>query len=58
VLGKRAVSPDTVLRLSRYFGLWERFWLNLQTWHDLELTKARLAGRLEREVSIHPPGAV
>ncbi len=50
VLGKRAITPDTALRLARYFGTSERFWLGLQTDYDLE--KARLAqgGRLEREV--------
>jgi antitoxin HigA-1 len=58
VLGKRAISPDTALRLSRYFGLSERFWLNLQTRYDLELAKDRLADRLEREVSIRVPVAV
>ena len=51
VLGKRSISPDTALRLSRHFGLSERFWLNLQTRYDLEVTKDRLADRLEREVS-------
>ena len=57
VLGKRAISPDTTLRLSRYFGLSERFWLNLQTRYDLELAKDRLADRLEREVSVYIPVA-
>jgi addiction module HigA family antidote len=52
VLGKRAISPDTALRLSRYFGLTERFWLNLQSRYDLEVEKDRLAGRLEREVEV------
>ena len=58
VLGKRSISPDTALRLSRYFGLSERFWLNLQTRYDLEVTKDQLADRLEMEVSIHVPVAV
>ena len=53
VLGKRSVSPDTALRLSRYFGLSERFWLNLQGRFDLETEKDRLADRLEREVRVH-----
>ena len=52
VLGKRAITPDTALRLSRYFGLSERFWLNLQTRYDLELAKDRLADRLEQEVRV------
>ncbi|HRV91049.1 MAG TPA: HigA family addiction module antitoxin [Anaerolineae bacterium] len=53
VHGKRGISPDTALRLSRYFGLSERFWLNLQTRYDLEMEKDRLAGRLEEEVRIY-----
>ncbi len=52
VLGKRAISPDTALRLSRYFALSEQFWLNLQARYDLETEKDKLAGRLEREVRI------
>lgn len=52
VQGKRAITPDTSLRLSRYFGLSERFWLNLQNRYDLETTKDRLAGRLQDEVRI------
>ncbi len=52
VKGKRAISPDTALRLSRYFGLSERFWLNLQTRYDLEVEKDKLADRLEREVPV------
>lgn len=50
--GKRAISPDTALRLSRYFGMSERFWLNLQCQYDLEMAKDHLAGRLDREVQI------
>src|SRR3972149_881872 len=53
VLGKRSISPDTALRLSRYFGLTEPFWLNLQSRYDLEIEKDRLAGRLEREVRVY-----
>ncbi len=51
-LGKRGISPDTALRLSRYFGLSDRFWLNLQMRYDLEVEKDKLAGRLEREVPV------
>lgn len=53
VLGKRAITPDTALRLSFYFGLSERFWMNLQTRYDLETEKDRLQNRLEHEVRIH-----
>lgn len=50
VHGKRAVTADTALRLARYFGTSERFWLNLQTGYDLEVEKDRLGDRLEEEV--------
>jgi antitoxin HigA-1 len=50
VHGKRAITADTALRLSRYFGTSERFWLNLQTRYDLEREKERLGDRLDREV--------
>jgi len=53
VQGKRAISPDTALRLSRYFGLSERFWINLQMRYDLEMEKDRLQDRLEREVRVY-----
>ncbi len=56
VQGKRAISPDTGLRLSRYFGLSERFWVNVQARYDLEIEKDRLGGRLEREVKVLAPG--
>ena len=52
VHGKRAISADTALRMSRYFGLSERFWLNLQTRYDLEVEKDKLKGRLEQEVKV------
>ena len=50
IQGKRSITPDTALRLSRYFGLSERFWINLQARYDLELEKDRLKGRLDEEV--------
>ena len=50
VQGKRSVTPNTALRLSLYFGLSERFWLNLQSRYDLETEKDKLADRLQREV--------
>jgi antitoxin HigA-1 len=51
VHGKRAVTADTALRLARYFGTTARFWLNLQTQHDLDIEADRLGDRLEREVT-------
>ena len=50
VHGKRGISADTALRLARFFGTGERFWLNLQTRYDLEVEKDRLGNRLEEEV--------
>lgn len=52
VQGKRSVSADTALRLSRYFGLSERFWLNLQSRYDLEVQKDKLDVRLVKEVRV------
>jgi antitoxin HigA-1 len=50
VLRKRSVSADTALRLSRYFGTSEQFWLNLQSEYDLDVERDRLGSRLEAEV--------
>jgi addiction module HigA family antidote len=50
VHGTRSITADTALRLSWYFGTSERFWLNLQTRHDLEVEKDRLGTRLKKEV--------
>jgi addiction module HigA family antidote len=46
VHGKRAISPDTALRLARAFDVSDRFWLNLQNRYDLEVEKLRLADSL------------
>jgi addiction module HigA family antidote len=53
VHGTRAVSADTALRLARFFGTSDRFWLNLQAAYDLDVERDRLGDRLEREVAIH-----
>jgi addiction module HigA family antidote len=53
VHGKRAITPDTALRLSRYFGLSERFWINMQARYDLEVEKDRLQERLVDELQIY-----
>ena len=50
VHGKRSVTADTALRLSRYFGTSDRFWLNLQASFDLDVERERLGDRLEVEV--------
>ena len=50
VHGKRGITADTALRLVLFFGLSDRFWLNLQTRYDLEVEKDRLGPRLVQEV--------
>ena len=52
VHGKRSITADTALRLSRYFNLSERFWLNLQARYDIEVEKDKLDDRIETEVKI------
>lgn len=53
VLAKRAVTVDTALRLARFFGTTEWFWLNLQAQFDLDLERDRLGDRLEQEVNVY-----
>jgi len=55
VYGTRAISPNTALRLARYFGSSEQFWMNLQARYNLEKERDRLKDRLEREVRVHVP---
>ena len=50
VHGVRSITADTALRLSRYFGTSERFWLNMQIRYDIEIQKGRLGNSLDREV--------
>lgn len=52
VHGLRGISADTALRLARYFGTSEEFWMNLQARYDLEVEKDRLRGRLKKEVAV------
>jgi len=52
VHGKRSITADTALRLARFFGTTERFWLNLQVRYDLEVEKDRLSDVLERDVAV------
>ena len=52
VHGKRAITADTALRLSRYFGTSEKFWMNLQTRYDMEVQKDLLGDRLDKEVVV------
>ena len=50
VHGQRSVTADTALRLARYFGTSDRFWLNLQTSYDLDVERDKLGDRLKAEV--------
>ena len=50
VNGKRAISPETALRLARYFGNSAQFWMNLQTRYDLTVVERELGERIEAEV--------
>lgn len=52
VHGTRSVTADTALRLGRYFGTSEQFWLNLQSHYDLEVERERLGDRLKKEVVV------
>src|ERR687888_960831 len=51
VHGVRAITADTALRLARYFGTSERFWLNLQTQYDLDIEIDRIGAKIEREIA-------
>lgn len=48
---RRAVTPDTALRLARYFDTTAQFWLNLQSAYDLKLTESEAGSRITEEVS-------
>jgi antitoxin HigA-1 len=52
VEGKSPITPNSALRLSLYFGLSERFWLNLQSRYDLETEKDKVADTIQKEVRI------
>ena len=52
VHGKRSITADTALRLSRFFGTSAEFWLGLQADYDLEMASDRLADRIAREVKV------
>ncbi len=52
VNGKRSISANTALRLSKYFGTSAEFWLNLQTHYELELESDKIANILKTEVKV------
>ena len=55
VNGKRAITPDTALRLARYFGTSAEFWLGMQTTYELETARDRIGAEIEARV--HPRAA-
>jgi addiction module HigA family antidote len=57
VRGKRAITPDTALRLARFFKNSPEFWLNLQQMHDLSKAKLALAKTIEAEVRVYETDA-
>lgn len=50
VHGKRAITADTALRLSRYFGTTAEFWTNLQSAYDLDVARQDIGSKLEKEI--------
>ena len=53
VRGKRSISANTALRLSRYFKVSPIFWINLQARYDIEIARDKLSSRLEKEIKVH-----
>lgn len=51
---RRGISPDTALRLARFFGTSAEFWLNLQSGYDLKIAAAANGKRVLKEVQPHP----
>jgi len=51
---RRAITPDTALRLACYFGTTAQFWLNLQSAYDLKVTELKVGNRIRREVHSEP----
>lgn len=50
---RRSITPDTALRLSRFFGNSAEFWMNLQLTHDLSKTRYESSKAIEREVEVY-----
>jgi addiction module HigA family antidote len=51
VLGRRAITTDTAIRLGRYFGMSPEFWINLQARYDLDVANRTVRRKIEREVT-------
>ncbi len=50
VRGRRGITADTAMRLARYFGVSEQFWMNLQSHYELEVANEAYGRRLDREI--------
>ncbi len=50
ISGKRGISPDTSLRLSRYFGFSPEYWLNMQSQYDLEIIRRQSLRQIEKDI--------
>ena len=57
VHGKRRITADTALRMARYFGTSERFWMNLQGRYDLEVERDRLVDTLDEITPLKSAGS-
>ena len=57
VHGKRRITADTALRMARYFGTSERFWMNLQGRYDLEVERDRLVDKLDEITPLESAGS-
>lgn len=53
VHGKRAVSPDTALRLSRFFGTSAEFWMGMQATYDLEVARDKVGAAIAEQIAPH-----
>lgn len=53
IQGKRRITPDTALRLARYFDMSAQFWLGLQMDYDLDVAADELTARIQQEVIVH-----
>src|SRR5438477_8389497 len=53
VRGVRPVTPETSIRLGRYFGISERFWMRMQMDYDMAMERARLGSRVIRDFAVH-----
>jgi addiction module HigA family antidote len=51
VLGRRAITIDTAIRLGRYFGTSSEFWINLQTRYELDIADRTVRRRIEQKIS-------